>query len=68
MKNFKSECTEFDLYDQFIQFGKIKSIMIKRGEDGNSLGYGWVNFEQACDAKKALDFYSGSSLYVRENI
>jgi hypothetical protein len=32
--------------EKFFQFGKIKSVKIKRDQDGKSLGYGWVNFER----------------------
>ncbi|GFR09406.1 polyadenylate-binding protein 1 [Trichonephila clavata] len=53
--NLHPECTEATLYQKFVSLGKILNIHICRDVDtGQSLGYGYVNFERKPDAEKAL--------------
>ncbi|GIY45973.1 polyadenylate-binding protein 1 [Caerostris darwini] len=53
--NLHPECTEATLYHKFAPLGNILNIHIcKDVSTGQSLGYGYVNFERKEDAEKAL--------------
>lgn len=45
---------EEELKELFGGFGPIVSVMIQRDENGNSKGFGFVNFERHEDAEKAV--------------
>ncbi|CAL1272523.1 unnamed protein product [Larinioides sclopetarius] len=53
--NLHPECTEATLYQKFAPLGKILNIHICKDDiTGQSLRYGFVNFESKADAEKAL--------------
>lgn len=62
VKNLDPEVGEELLHEKFSEFGKISSLVISRDEDGKSRGFGFINFENFDDAKRALETLNGSSL------
>lgn len=57
-KNFGSKA----LFELFSPFGKISSCKMASDEDGNSLGYGFVHFEQLLDGKEAIARMNGATI------
>ena len=47
-------CQEVDIFRVFSQFGGIDEIRIKRNNEGNGLGYGFVTFLEMKSAENAL--------------
>lgn len=60
MKNLDSDVTEEYLVEKFSKFGKIASLLIARDENGTSRGFGFVNFDNPDDARRALEAMNGS--------
>ncbi|KAH9674927.1 polyadenylate-binding protein 7 [Citrus sinensis] len=60
MKNLDSDVTEEHLVEKFSKFGKIASLLIARDENGTSRGFGFVNFDNPDDARRALEAMNGS--------
>lgn len=60
MKNLDSDVTEEHLVEKFSKFGKISSLLIARDENGTSRGFGFVNFDNPDDARRALEAMNGS--------
>ena len=55
VKNLPKDCTPKELYDIFVKFGEIDSINLKKDNDGNFLGYGYVDFINEENAKEAIN-------------
>ena len=54
--NLPFNVNEADLTDVFSQFGNIMELRLVRDKNtGNSKGFAFVQFENACDAKKAKE-------------
>ncbi|KAJ2293989.1 Protein phosphatase PP2A regulatory subunit B, partial [Coemansia sp. RSA 2706] len=69
VKNLDDEVDDEELQKLFGAFGEITSAHVQRGEDGESRGFGFVNFkdhEAACKAVNELheSEYKGQTLYV----
>lgn len=69
MKNIAVDVTEEDLGELFGAFGRVSSLLIQRDEYNNSKGFGFVNFEMAEDAERAVNQlhdseYHGKKLFV----
>ncbi|WOL15250.1 polyadenylate-binding protein 4-like [Canna indica] len=69
MKNLDQDITEELIKLKFSQFGKISSVNIAKDDNGNSKGFGFVNFENPDSAKRALEVMNGlplgnNTLYV----
>ncbi|KAF3790487.1 Polyadenylate-binding protein 7 [Nymphaea thermarum] len=69
IKNLDAQVTEEVLKEKFSEFGKITNVIIMRGDDGISKGFGFVNFDDHEDAKRALEGMNGKfvgtqALYV----
>ncbi|ORX57069.1 polyadenylate binding protein [Hesseltinella vesiculosa] len=69
VKNLDTEVTDDEFTAMFEQFGPITSALISRDEEGNSKGFGFVNYENFEDAHKAVDNLNdkdinGKPLYV----
>ena len=47
--------TEEILVEKFSEFGKITSLVISKDANGTSKGFGFVNFENPDDVKRAKD-------------
>lgn len=62
LKNLDSDVTEELLTEKFSEFGKIVSLVVVKDENGNSRGFGFVNFDNPDDARQALEAMNGSQL------
>lgn len=55
VKNFGVEYTEDELHVLFSPYGQITSLYFEKDQEGNSKGFGFVNFESHEAAVKAVD-------------
>lgn len=62
VKNLDLEVNEELLKEKFSEFGKIASLVISKDENGNSRGFGFVNFDTPDDAREAMETMNGSQL------
>ncbi|KAF5948236.1 hypothetical protein HYC85_014193 [Camellia sinensis] len=62
VKNLDLDVTEELLKEKFSEFGKILSLIISKDEYGTSRGFGFVNFDSADGAKRAIEAMNGSQL------
>lgn len=62
MKNLDAELTEDHLREKFSEFGKIVSLVISKDDSGVSRGFGFVNFDNPVDARRAMEALNGSQL------
>ncbi|XVE79366.1 hypothetical protein DITRI_Ditri14bG0052500 [Diplodiscus trichospermus] len=53
IKNLEQSVTEDTLWEMFSPFGNITSLVVLRDFNGNSKGFGFVNFEKPEEAKNA---------------
>mmetsp|Transcript_27174 Transcript_27174/g.32971 ORF Transcript_27174/g.32971 Transcript_27174/m.32971 type:complete len:677 (-) Transcript_27174:332-2362(-) len=60
VKNFADDTTEEALKTKFSEFGNITNVVIMRDQEGKPKGYGFVNFEDAEEAAKAVDTMNNS--------
>lgn len=59
VKNLSEVTTDEDLKNIFGEFGAITSAVVMRDADGRSKCFGFVNFESADDAAKAVEALNG---------
>ncbi|KAG5584200.1 hypothetical protein H5410_044634 [Solanum commersonii] len=62
IKNLGLDISEEHLREKFSEFGKIISLVITKDENGCSKGFGYVNFENPDDARRAREAMNGSKL------
>ncbi|KAJ4760516.1 Polyadenylate-binding protein [Rhynchospora pubera] len=62
MKNLDEDIDEELIRLKFSQYGPIVSVMIKRDDSGVSKGFGFVCFENADSAKRAVESMNGVQL------
>ncbi|PKA51117.1 putative polyadenylate-binding protein [Apostasia shenzhenica] len=62
MKNLDHDITEELIELKFSEFGKIFNVKIAKDEQGNSKGFGFVNFENPDSAQKAAEAMNGAQL------
>ncbi|XP_024986890.1 polyadenylate-binding protein 7-like [Cynara cardunculus var. scolymus] len=62
IKNLDLDITEDVLKQKFSVFGNIVSLVIVQDDNGVSKGFGFVNFENPDDAKKATEAMNGLNL------
>ncbi|KAG9456829.1 hypothetical protein H6P81_001337 [Aristolochia fimbriata] len=62
MKNIDPDITEELLEEKFSEFGKIANLVISKDSNGNSRGFGFVNYENPDDAKQAMEKMTGVQL------
>ncbi|XP_042516021.1 polyadenylate-binding protein 7-like [Macadamia integrifolia] len=62
MKNLDTDITEELLQEKFSEFGKITNLVISKDSNGNSRGFGFVNFDDPDDAKRAMEAMNGTQL------
>nr|GMD20124.1 polyadenylate-binding protein 6-like [Ipomoea batatas] len=65
VKNFGVNMTEDLLREKFSRYGNVKSAVIMRDEQGNSKGFGFVNFDSDEDARKAIEALNGQLIDAR---
>ncbi|KAF4350376.1 hypothetical protein G4B88_030894 [Cannabis sativa] len=66
VKNFSPTLNEDDLTNIFGEYGSITSVVVMRNERGKSKGFGFVNFEDADDAARAVDGLNGKTFDEKE--
>ena len=62
MKNLDLDVSEATLQEKFSSFGKIVSLVIAKDNIGMSKGFGFVNYDNPDDAKRAMEAMNGSKL------
>ncbi|MEJ1279057.1 poly(A) binding protein cytoplasmic 1 [Cricetulus griseus] len=62
VKNLHMDMDEQGLQDLFSQFGKMQSVKVMRDSNGQSRGFGFVNFEKHEEAQKAVDHMNGKEV------
>ncbi|KAK4340217.1 hypothetical protein RND71_041679 [Anisodus tanguticus] len=66
VKNLSEATLEEDLKKAFGEFGVITSIAVMKDEDGKSRSFGFVNFENAEDAARAVEALNGHKFDNKE--
>ncbi|OMO78879.1 hypothetical protein CCACVL1_14035 [Corchorus capsularis] len=66
VKNLAESTTDEDLTKVFGEYGEITSAVVMRDADGKSKGFGFVNFENADDAAKAVEALNGKKFEEKE--
>ncbi|XP_010447143.1 PREDICTED: polyadenylate-binding protein 2 [Camelina sativa] len=66
VKNLGENTTDDDLKTAFAEYGKITSAVVMKDGDGKSKGFGFVNFENADDAAKAVEALNGHKFDDKE--
>ena len=66
VKNLAESTTDEDLKKFFGEYGTITSAVVMRDGDGKSKCFGFVNFENADDAAKAVEALNGKKFDDRE--
>ncbi|CAI9753476.1 unnamed protein product [Fraxinus pennsylvanica] len=66
VKNLADSTTDDDLKKIFGEHGTITSAVVMREADGKSKGFGFVNFENADDASKAVEALDGKKFDENE--
>lgn len=62
VKNLDTNVREELVEEKFSEFGKIVSFAITKDDNGNSRGFGFVNFDNPDDARRAMEAMNGSQL------
>lgn len=66
IKNLPKSITEDKFKEMFSQFGQITSALLKKDEEGNSKGFGFINFASHEEARAAVDEMNGKELDGQE--
>ncbi|KAI3753116.1 hypothetical protein L2E82_25161 [Cichorium intybus] len=66
VKNLSESTTDEDLNKTFSEYGTVTSAVVMRDSEGNSKGFGFVNFENAEDAAKAVEGLNGQKIDNKE--
>lgn len=66
VKNLSESTTYDDLNKTFSEFGTVTSVVVLRDAEGNSKCFGFVNFENAEDAGKAVEGLNGQKFDNKE--
>lgn len=66
VKNLSESTTEEDLQKTFGEFGTLTSVVVMRDGDGKSKCFGFVNFENADDAARAVEALNGNKFDDKE--
>ncbi|KAI0503936.1 hypothetical protein KFK09_014882 [Dendrobium nobile] len=62
MKNLDKDMTKELIELKFSEFGNVFNVAIEKDEEGNSKGFGFVNFANPENAKKAVEAMDGLQL------
>ncbi|GFP83481.1 polyadenylate-binding protein 8 [Phtheirospermum japonicum] len=66
VKNLAESIKDDDLKNVFVEYGPITSSVVMRDADGKSRCFGFVNFENADDAAKAVEALNGKKIDDKE--
>lgn len=66
VKNLSESTTDEDLKKTFGEYGPITSAVVMKDGDGKSKCFGFVNFENADDAAKAVESLNGKKIDEKE--
>jgi polyadenylate-binding protein len=66
VKNLGDNTTDDDLKKEFGAYGAISSAVVMRDNEGKSKCFGFVNFEHADDAAKAVEALNGKKIDEKE--
>jgi polyadenylate-binding protein len=66
VKNLAESTTEEDLKNFFGEFGALTSVVVMRDMDGKSRCFGFINFESADDAARAVEALNGKKVDDKE--
>lgn len=66
VKNLADSTTEEDLQNTFGEFGPITSVVVMRDDSGKSRCFGFVNFDNADDAARAVEALNGKKIDDKE--
>jgi polyadenylate-binding protein len=66
VKNLSLSTSEEDLNKIFGEYGPLTSVVVMRDADGNSKGFGFINFENAEDAARAVEGLNGQKVDQKE--
>ncbi|CAN7132712.1 polyadenylate-binding protein 2 [Brassica rapa] len=66
VKNLGESTTDDDLKKAFSEYGKITSAVVMKDGEGKSKGFGFVNFENADDAARAVEALNGHKFDDKE--
>ncbi|RZC04020.1 Polyadenylate-binding protein 8 isoform B [Glycine soja] len=66
VKNLSESTTDDELKNTFGEFGTITSAVVMRDGDGKSKCFGFVNFENADDAARAVEALNGKNFDDKE--
>ncbi|THU69954.1 hypothetical protein C4D60_Mb08t19860 [Musa balbisiana] len=66
MKNLDQDITEEIIELKFSEFGKMLSVSIAKDDNGNSKGFGFVNYESSDCATRAMEAMHGGRLGMIE--
>lgn len=66
VKNLSESTTDEEFNKIFSEYGPVTSAVVMRDADGNSKGFGFVNFENAEDAAKAVEALNGQKIDNKE--
>jgi len=68
IKNLDNSVDDEKLKTLFSEFGPIKSAVIMKGSDGNSRGFGFVNFQDSYNAKIAVQQMNEKDIDGKKNL
>jgi len=66
VKNLSESTTDEEFNKIFSEYGPVTSAVVMRDADGNSKGFGFVNFENSEDAAKAVEALNGQKIDNKE--
>lgn len=66
VKDIHPSVEQKDLHDRFSIFGTVLSVKIETFMNGSSKGFGYVQFEDAEDAKKAIESMNGQEWHGKK--